>query len=110
MARGTADVELAEHGKQGLLESILNPNAAISPEYKVWMIATQGGSYLSGYVRTETDTHIELVESTGDTHRLAKSGITEAFPSQLSLMPSGLSAGMSIEELVDLVEYLATLR
>ena len=99
-----------KYGKQGILESILNPSAAISPEYKVWMIRSKSRGYLSGYIRSDSDVAIELMESTGDTIRVPKTDIIEQWESELSLMPSGLSAGMTVEELVDMVAYLTTLR
>jgi putative heme-binding domain-containing protein len=96
--------------KQGILESILNPSAAIAHEFKVWMVRSEMLGYLSGYIRSETDEHVELMEATGNPVRIRTSDVIERWESELSLMPTGLSAGMTVDELIDLTEYLTTLR
>lgn len=99
----------AKYGKQGLLESILNPSAAIGHEYQVWLIETREGDWLNGYVRAENDDTLDIVDAAGKIVSLKQDAITSREPSDLSLMPTGLAAGLTAQELADLVAWLATL-
>ena len=97
-------------GREGLLEAIMNPSAAISDEYKVWVVETRGGDHLTGYIRNETDYSLEMMDQAGNDVRVWRGRITERYESALSLMPDGLTSGMSAEELVALLDYLLTLK
>ena len=99
----------AKYGKLGLLESILNPSAAIGHEYKVWLIETRDGEWLNGYVHAENDETLEIVDATGQILTLKKEAITSREESDLSLMPTGLAAGLTAQELADLVAWLGAL-
>ena len=96
--------------KQSLFESILDPNAAISPEYQAWLIDTKDEEDLIGYIRSEDANHLELVDSTGVVNRIPVQSITLRKASPISIMPSGLSAGMTAQELIDLIAFLETLK
>lgn len=96
--------------KEGILESILNPSAAVSHEYVVWVVKTWDDGYLSGYIRAENDEEIELMDSGGNAIKIAKTDILERRKTNVSLMPTGLSAGMTAGDLADIVAYLSKLR
>lgn len=97
-------------GRDALLESILNPSAAISHEYTVWLIDTDTEGMLSGFVRTESDDALELVDSAGTVTSIKKSDILERRETGTSLMPDGLSATLTAQELVDIVAFLESLK
>lgn len=97
-------------GKEGLYESILNPNAAISHEYEVWIVETDDFEFVNGYIRAETEEYLEMMDAAGVLQRIDKAKITERTKSATSLMPTGLSAGMTAQDLADLVAYLETLK
>lgn len=92
-------------GADGLLESILNPSAAISHEYVVWVVETNKDVY-TGYLRKDSPEGVELVDSNGNAVAIPTGEITDRYKSALSLMPSGLAAGMTAQELVDVVAFL----
>ena len=96
--------------RQALIESILNPSAAVSHEYQVWLLRTKSQGYLDGYIRTESKDALELVDSNGNTIRIPNAEITARTKSAASLMPTGLSSGMTSQQLIDLVEFLTTLK
>jgi putative heme-binding domain-containing protein len=96
--------------REALIESILNPSAAVSHEYQVWLLRTKSQGYVDGYVRTESQDALELVDSNGNTIRIPKAEITARTKSATSLMPTGLSSGMTSQQLIDLVEFLSTLK
>ena len=88
----------------------MNPSAAISHEYKVWVVETRGGDHLTGYLQRETNYSLEMMDQEGNEVRIYLDNITDRYESTLSLMPDGLTSGMSADELVDLLDYLLTLK
>lgn len=100
----------AKLGRDALFESILNPSAAVQHEYQVYLVRTRSRGLLSGYIRSESPDSIELMESSGNATRVPAGDVIERTKSQVSLMPTGLTSGMTTQDLVDIVEYLSTLR
>ena len=99
-----------KYGKDGLFESILNPSAAISPEYHVWIVETKKRDVLTGYLRKDAPDGIELIDSTGAAQAIAAADIADRYQSEMSLMPNGLAAGMTAQELVDVAAFLESLK
>ena len=96
--------------KEGIYMSILHPNAGIGFGYETFEVKTKSGDTYQGIIVSKNETDIVLRIPGG----IVKSFKTSALKSykQLpeSLMPEGLADGMSTPELVDLVEYLSTLK
>jgi putative membrane-bound dehydrogenase-like protein len=95
---------------QAMFESILDPNAAIAHEFQPWIIDTAEEEGLNGYIRSEDENWLELQSSTDEVIRIKTSSIKERFKSPISIMPSNLAAGMTVDELVDLVAFLRELK
>lgn len=96
--------------KEALLESILNPSAAIAPEYEVWLFNTEDEGFVSGIIHSESEEAIELIDALTNITRIETKDILERRKTTTSLMPTGLTAGLSVEELTDLVAFLTTLK
>ena len=96
--------------KENLFDSILNPSAAIAPEYKVWILSSFEEGTLSGFLKSDTAEAIELMDSAGVTARLDPKDIVERTESTASLMPTGLSSALTAQELADVVAFLQTLK
>ncbi|MHA8078093.1 PVC-type heme-binding CxxCH protein [Aquirufa antheringensis] len=96
--------------KEGMYMSILHPNAGIGFGYETFEVKTKSGDTYQGIIVSKNETDIMLRIPGG----IVKSFKTSALKSykQLpeSLMPEGLADGMSTPELVDLIEYLSTLK
>lgn len=97
-------------GREGILESILYPSAAISHEYEVWIVETEWEGYLSGFIVQEDDETLQLMDATGTVKNLKQSDIIDKRKSATSLMPTGLAAAMTAQDLSDLVAYLTSLK
>jgi putative heme-binding domain-containing protein len=63
-----------------------------------------------GIVRSETNDDLVLALPGGVTQKFAKSTISKRDKLATSMMPSGLSQALTLEDLVNLVEYLSTLK
>ena len=96
--------------RQAMYESILFPSAGISHNYESYTLLLTNGTTVSGLITSETDDKIsikgvDLIVRTFDTDE-----VEEKIKQKISLMPADLQKVMSVQDTVDLVEYLQTLR
>ncbi len=97
-------------GKDALYQSILDPNAGVSFDYEGTLVVLESGDEVAGIVVSETETELALRIQGGTTSTLAKEELITRQKLTTSIMPSGLEAAMTEEQLVDLVEFLTQLR
>ena len=97
-------------GKDAIFEAILDPSAGISFGFEAFNLMLKNGDEAYGLIASETADEITLKSAGGIVTRYRKSDVTARQPSKVSLMPAGLQQGMTTQEFVDLVEYLAALR
>lgn len=97
-------------GKEALLEAILNPSAGIAPEFYVWIIETKAQGDVIGVLKEDTPQRLVVQTETGDEIRLKPFEIKSRRRSNLSLMSENLVSTITEQELVDLMEFLTTLK
>ena len=100
----------AKLGKDALYEAILEPSAGISFGYEGWQLFLKNGDEASGLLVSETPDELAIKAVGGIVSRYKKSDVTARTQQRLSLMPADLQKTMSAQDLVDLVEYLTTLK
>jgi putative heme-binding domain-containing protein len=100
----------AKLAKEALYEAILNPSAGISFGYEAWQIQLKDGEEAIGLIVSETNDELAVKAQTGVVTRYAKSQIARRDKMNLSIMPAGLQQAMTPQDLVDLVEYLVSLK
>jgi len=105
---------LAEIGgklpKETLYESIISPNAGVSMGFETWMLSLKDGSAAMGIIRSETADEVLVALPGGATTKVIKGQIAKREKLPASMMPSGLNLTLSKDDLVNLVEYLASLK
>lgn len=94
---------------QQILESILLPNAKLTPGYAQCTIVVEDGNIYSGVVRKETEDLIEIENLEDGVLPISRKKVTRVTYS-LSAMPEGLGALLTQRELRDLVAFLAELK
>jgi putative membrane-bound dehydrogenase-like protein len=92
-----------------VLENLLDPSAIVPFDYRVTILETKDGRYLTGIIKHEDDRTL-TVQTQNDAVVVPKSEIESRNQSSLSLMPDGLLDKMTNEELRDLIAYLANPR
>jgi len=97
-------------GRDSLFESILAPSSGISFGFEAWNIELKDGNEWYGIIASETSDEIAVKVQTGIVTRHKKSDIVKREQQKLSIMPLGMQQAMSVQDLVDLVEYLASLK
>ena len=90
-----------------ILENVLDPSAIVPREYQVTVVVTTTGRTLSGLVKKESDAALTL-QTANDLIVLPKSEIESRTPTKVSMMPEGAFEQMKLEEVRDLVAYLAS--
>jgi putative heme-binding domain-containing protein len=96
--------------RENLFESILYPSKAIADQYVTWLIETKKGTTLSGLIVEETVDSVTVRDGNGKDAKIPKAEIEGREKSPKSLMPDDLLVYMTEDDLVDIVEYLFTLR
>lgn len=91
--------------REGLIDSILNPSAAIAFGYEAWAINTVDGSSYTGFILAGGDPVI-LREISGDRQTFPVSEIESRYKQKLSIMPDNIALGMTPQSLANLVAYL----
>ncbi len=100
----------AKLGKDALYEAILDPSAGIAFGYESWEISLKSGDDAMGIVVSDTDEEIIIKDAKAISTHIKKSDIVSRRKLKTSLMPAGLQQTMSTQDLVDLVEYLSSLK
>lgn len=95
--------------RQALYESILFPSAGISLGYENWSVLTVNGQVVTGLLASETDDAVTIKSAEGVLRQIPRGNI-EVMKQQQSMMPENLPTTLTEQQLVDVVEYLTTLR
>lgn len=88
-----------------ILQNIVDPNAVIPNEYRSTSIETKDGRSLMGILKKQDAESVSLATVT-ETVTLPRTEIVSISQSELSMMPEGLLAGLSEQEVRDLIYYL----
>lgn len=97
-------------GKEALFESILNPSAGISFGYEGWELILENGEEAFGIIVSETNDELALKTQNGLITTYKKKDVIAREQAKISVMPAGLQQAMSVQDLVDLVAYLSSLK
>jgi putative heme-binding domain-containing protein len=82
----------------------------VSFGYEAFSFTLKNGDEAYGLIVSETGDEVTLKNVGGIVTKYTKTYIESRQQSKLSIMPAGLQAGMTTQEFVDLIEYLATLK
>jgi quinoprotein glucose dehydrogenase len=105
--------ELTRVGKQRSLgylrESIVAPDADITPGYATIRVVTRDGKQISGLEKGFDNFTAQLMDPQGKFYSFDKSEVSSAKREKRSLMPDNYGTVFNATELTDLVAYLASL-
>lgn len=96
--------------KEAMYVSILDPSAGVSFNYETYVARTLDGTLLSGILVSQTDDVVELKTAESIVHKLKRDDIEALKKLPTSLMPADLQKQLKADDLVDIVEYLMTLK
>jgi len=96
--------------KEAMYEAILDPSAGIAFGFEAWQLELNNGEEAYGLIVSETADELAIKAVGGVVTRYKKADIVKRTRQKLSIMPAGLEKAMSAQDLVDLVEYLSSLK
>ncbi len=96
--------------KDQIFDAIINPNTGVTMGFETTQLMLKNGSAGVGVVRSETGDEIVLALPGGVSTTYRKRDIAKRDKLPTSMMPSGLNQALTQEDLVNLVEYLASLK
>jgi putative membrane-bound dehydrogenase-like protein len=88
-----------------LLQTLVDPSAAVANEYKMQTIATSGGRVITGLVVAETKTSV-TIQTVNEKIVVPVDEIEERAASPLSIMPEGMLQNLSTDQVRQLFAYL----
>ena len=96
--------------KDQIIEAIINPNSALSMGFETTQLALKDGGIGLGIVRSETEEELVLALPGGASVKFDKKQIAKREKLTTSMMPSGINQALTQDDLVNLTEYLFSLK
>jgi putative heme-binding domain-containing protein len=93
-----------------IVESILEPSRTVATGYQTVTFVLRDGRVLTGIKIGETEEMLTLADNKAKKHLLMKADIEEQTTQPQSTMPDGLVKQLTVDQFVDLVGYLASLK
>ncbi|MFM7128017.1 MAG: HEAT repeat domain-containing protein, partial [bacterium] len=93
-----------------IASSILYPSAKIASGYESVIVATKDGRVITGVIKADTTSGVELEDAEAKRVRVSLDDIEERRSGDVSIMPNGLAEGLKPKDFADLLAYLATLK
>ena len=104
VAPDITDVKIKE--KEALLSDILDPNRMVEARWMAYQIDLKDGRIAVGIISAETSSEVTVKMAGGITEAIPRANITKMKSLDASLMPVGLEAGITKEQMADLLAYL----
>ncbi|MSU33892.1 MAG: c-type cytochrome [Pedosphaera sp.] len=92
--------------KSEILPEILDPNRSVEANFRLWTATTRSDDVFSGRLDSETETSVEILDTTGLKHVVQRKDIASLDSSNQSIMPGGFEQ-LPEAELAGLLEFLA---
>ena len=96
--------------RESMFTSILDPNAGISHNYENFVVLLDTGQVVSGLKISETESQFTVRTVDAIDRSFKREEIVEVKQSEKSLMPENLHHTIDQQGLVDIVEYMMTLK
>ncbi len=107
---GTLGPDLTSVGKtrteRDLLEAIVYPSASFVRSYEPFVVRTQSGERFTGILKKDAPDEIILAIDPKTEKHIPRAEIDKLEPGTVSLMPEGLEALLTPQELADLIAFL----
>lgn len=92
--------------RNGLLDAIVNPSAALAFGYEPWLITTKNGQTYYGFLISDGAQAIVVKDAAGQKHTLPTAQVVSRKQYTTSLMPDPVAMGLTDQQLADLSTFL----
>lgn len=107
-AMGPDLASVKSSGKETMLFNILDPNREVPPNFMSYVIETKTGDSFIGLIANETATGVTLRQAGGAETVVLRANIQSIQSQGQSAMPEGLEAGLTTQDMANLLEHIAT--
>jgi len=97
---------LSDRSGPALLSAILDPNQNVEPTYLAYTATLRNDQTVYGLIASETGNSVIMKTLDGQTHQVLRKDIQSLTGSRLSFMPEGLEAGMTPQDMADLITFV----
>jgi putative heme-binding domain-containing protein len=91
-----------------MLVNILDPNREVAPQYLAFEVETKDGESQVGIIANETTASLTMRQAFGKDTVIMRSDMKSRRSLGQSLMPEGLEAGVTPQDVANLLEYIVT--
>ena len=88
-----------------LLQTLVDPSAAVAKEYQMQIIETTQGRIVTGFVASESESAV-TIQTVNEQVVIPTTEIEQRTTSSASMMPEGMLQTLKIGQVRDLIEYL----
>jgi len=103
-------VTVKTKGREGIFTAILDPNKEVAPQYIAYIVNTKDGQTLAGIITNDNASSMTLKIMGGVEMNIPRSNIKGSSASGASLMPEGIEAGMTVQDMADLLDFIESLK
>jgi putative membrane-bound dehydrogenase-like protein len=96
--------------REAFFESIIFPSAGIAHNYEQYAVVLNDGNVVNGIMTSQTDQAVTIKNAEAISRTIPMSEVDEIVKQKISIMPADLQKLLSEQDLVDVVEYLQTLK
>ncbi len=93
-----------------MLTAIIEPHKEVAPQFIAYTLATKDGQTLVGVIAQDEASSVKLRMMGGIEQTVQRANIKGTQSSGQSLMPEGIEAGMSVEDMANLLTFIESLR
>jgi putative heme-binding domain-containing protein len=97
---------VGQQPRETLLVQILDPSRQVLPDFVSYNAETRSGDSYTGFIAAESPDTVTLRRANEPDVTLKRSDLKEFHTSGKSLMPDGLEAAMTEQDVADLIEFL----
>jgi putative membrane-bound dehydrogenase-like protein len=97
-------------GREKLLLNFIDPNKEVAPQYLTFNLETKDGESYSGLIVSDTTAGVTLRQAFGKEDVIARANIKSMRSPGQSLMPEDLQAGLTPQQVADLLEFIEGLQ
>ncbi|MBI3876022.1 MAG: c-type cytochrome [Verrucomicrobia bacterium] len=94
------------HPKSEILIAIVDPNRSVEANFRLWTVTTKDGESFAGRLDAETQTSVDILDTTGNKHTVQRKDIAKLEASSLSIMPEGFG-NLPPDDLRALLEFIS---
>lgn len=105
---GPAITTFSNAGSESLLGNILNPNKEVAPQFQAFTFELKNGEMLVGMIESESAEEVTMKMPGGLRRTFPRNQVQSMKGLGQSLMPEGLEASLTVDEMRDLLSYLAS--